>query len=328
MVRLLPFFLVACAHSTPSPTSIPCRVIPALPGPEDLVYVTRNHRWLGSFAERRRASIALTGLFSLQGEVLNSLPIRATSALLPVSVHGIDWLESSGHLFVVDHVSPRSHRILKMAFEGEALRVEAEMTSPLLSSANDVVAVAEDEFYVTVDLGSSGTFGKIWEGLTARRWGGVVHYRKGQWRWVAKSIAFANGIEVSADQRSLFVAAYRQGQILRYDRDLQTGDLSGRQSYARVPGYPDNLSWSENGEELIVASHDSLWDLFGHLRNPANHAGGGVYRILSTGQVEPIFWDDGRRIDAPSIALKSRNSLLIGQVFDSELLRCTQFDSR
>ncbi len=289
-----------------------------------MVYIARDRRWLGSFAERRPGQLAPSGIFSLRGDQVTSLPIRAAAEWLPVSVHGIDWLESTGHLFAVDHVNPRTHRILRMVLEGDVLRVDAGMTSPLLSSANDVVAVAADEFYVTVDLGSSGTLGRLWEALTARPWGGVVHYRKGRWRWVATEIAFANGIELSADGRHLFVAAYQGGEIIRYARDRQTGDLSQRTVYARIPGHPDNLTWSRDSEALVVASHDSLWDLFWHLRDPANHASGGVYRVRGPGQVEPVFWDDGRRLDAPSVALEAPGDLLLGQVFDGELLRCTQ----
>ena len=104
----------------------------------------------------------------------------------------------------------------------------------------------------------------------------------------------------------------------------ETGNLSQAEVYARIPGYPDNLSWSPNGESLLVASHDSLWDLFWHLRNSAHSASGGVYRVRSGGQTEPIFWNDGRWIDAPSVAVESPGGLLVGQVFDSELLRCDQ----
>jgi len=324
MTRFIFIFLGACAHSAPPSDSALCRVIPALPGPEDLVFDASRQRWLGSWAERRGKMSGASGIFSLKGEQVQSLPIRGEEALLPVSTHGIDWLESSEHLFVVDHVSPREHRVLRLALDRDGLRVEAEFSSPLMSSANDVLAVAADEFYVSVDLGSSTVMGRLVEALTARPWGGVLHYRRGVWRWAVQGVAFANGLALSADHKSVFIAAYQQGEILQFSRDLQTGRLADRSVYAQIPGHPDNLTWSRANDSLLVASHDSLWELFWHLRDPASHASGGVYRVPSRGQVERIFWDDGHRVDAPSVALESSGYLLIGQVFDDELLLCAQ----
>lgn len=316
--------LCACVHRPAAPTAQLCHTIQALPGPEDLVEDASRSRVVGTWADRRGPQPGPAGFFAFDGLRVRSLPIRATEELQPVAPHGLDRLEKTDQFFVVDHQSLSRHRILRLSPHGEGLVVEASFSTALMSSANDVAAVSSDEFYVTVDLGARHTIGRLWEVATSRPWGGVLHYRRGRWRWVAKRIAFANGIVLGAKGRQLFVTAYRSGEILRFQRDLATGDLGPAEVLARIPGHPDNLSWSYDGADLIVASQDRFWPFVAHMRDAENHVPGAIYRVTQSGVVTPLFRDDGRRVDAPSIALSRPGHLLIGQVLDDELLLCAQ----
>ena len=72
---------------------------------------------------------------------------------------------------------------------------------------------------------------------------------------VAKA-PFPNGIEKSADERYLFINMYLAGEVRKLD--LATAEVVATAALAS----PDNLTWSQDGSALLVASHtDGLLEL-------------------------------------------------------------------
>lgn len=71
-------------------------------------------------------------------------------------------------------------------------------------------------------------------------------------RVVARGFSFANGIALSFDERTLFVAETGRYRIWKIESDLRDLDIRSGSSRARVlvdnlPGYPDNLMRGRNG---------------------------------------------------------------------------------
>jgi len=75
----------------------------------------------------------------------------------------------------------------------------------------------------------------------------------GETRLVAHGLSFANGVALSADERSLFVAETSQYRIWRlpvdaHDLDLSAGPKAGAAIHLdNIPGFPDNLMRGEAG---------------------------------------------------------------------------------
>ncbi len=68
------------------------------------------------------------------------------------------------------------------------------------------------------------------------------------WEQVKNSRAvFPNGVEISADQQTLYVASYGQKQVLKID--LESGK---RANSIRLSIFVDNMSWSQDGSRLLV----------------------------------------------------------------------------
>ena len=58
-----------------------------------------------------------------------------------------------------------------------------------------------------------------------------------------------NGIEIAHDGASVYVNVYLGNEVRRIDR--KTGELLGRVEVSQ----PDNITWSADGDVLLVASH-------------------------------------------------------------------------
>jgi sugar lactone lactonase YvrE len=169
-------------------------------------------------------------------------------------------------------------RVLGFAFDGSGRMIAADALRGLLAIAAeaphhvtlladrmpdgdpirfpDAVAVAQDgsvyftdatQRFAPAEVG--GPFeASVLDYLEHRPTGRVLVYRaRGKLEVVADGLSFANGIVLSQDGRSLFVAETGSYRVWRIDADARGLDLAhGPNPHARVilddlPGFPDNL---------------------------------------------------------------------------------------
>ncbi len=165
-------------------------------------------------------------------------------------VLGFDF-DAAGNLIAADaikgllSISPGGDvTVLADTFEGEPIRFA------------DAVVVADDGRVFFSDASArfapaswGGTFeASLLDILEQSATGRVFEYDPSRrvLREVARGLAFANGLALSADQRGLFVAETGRYRVWRIDADAHALDVREASSQARVlldnlPGYPDNL---------------------------------------------------------------------------------------
>ncbi|HYU42508.1 MAG TPA: SMP-30/gluconolactonase/LRE family protein [Vicinamibacteria bacterium] len=205
--------------------------------------------------------------------------------------------------------------------EGELVHA-ATVTDAALFSPNDVVAVGADRFYVTNDHGSYGFARTLEEWLRLER-ANVVYHDGTALRTAAEGIAYANGIEVSADGRTLYVASTTGRALLIYDRDARTGVLSNRREIA-LGTAPDNIVRGAEGH-LWVAAHPKLLRYVDHVKDAAALSPSQVLEVAPGADgsaVTEVFLDDGAQLSGSSVALRTGASLLVGPVFADHFLNC------
>lgn len=165
-------------------------------------------------------------------------------------VLGFDF-DAAGHLIAADairgllSISPAGETtVLADSFEGEPIRF-----------ADAVVVAADGRIYfsdASTRFGPAawgGTFeASLLDILEQSATGRVFEYdpRRRALRLVARGLSFANGVALSADQRTLFVAETGRYRVWAIDADASGLDLLQATPQARVlldnlPGYPDNL---------------------------------------------------------------------------------------
>lgn len=171
------------------------------------------------------------------------------------SPHGldVDRRDDRWQLLVVNHGGRESIEYFELrASEGEPLLVwRGCVVTPDGTSLDDVVALSSGGFWATHIHPRDAAFASLLKALLGTDVGHVLEWtpRRGFATVPGTDARMPNGIERSADETELFVAAYLGGEVLRIDAG--SGELLAR---VRVEA-PDNLTWGEDGR-LLVASRD------------------------------------------------------------------------
>jgi hypothetical protein len=183
--------------------------------------------------------------------------------------------------------------------------------------ANEVLALPNGHVYVSLAQGRGGLL-QYWENLTKRKWAKVLLHRDGAWHEAATGLAFANGLQISEDEKTLYVSAFDERKIYAYPRNADGSLDEANRRALRVSGSPDNLKWHEG--RLLVAAHPSKLRTalyFVHLAKPRSL----VYAIdPRTGVEEAIY--DGRDIAAASTAHREGELLFMSQIKRDWIVSC------
>jgi len=228
-------------------------------------------------------------------------------------------------LYVVNHISATEHEIdiFDIAAPG-VLTLRRRVSYPELVSPNDLIVVAKDQFFVTNDYGS--TYATVMQKLEAYLglpMSSVTYFDGEQGHIIIDGMRMANGIELSADKQTLYVAESLARRVSRYRRGISLMDWTYQDSI-EFDFSVDNLEWSDNGN-LLTAGHPKAFDFLAHVDNPINISSSEVASINIAGktmQAETIYRNDGKALSGASVAVQLGETVLIGPVIDTHILRC------
>lgn len=312
------------------------RVLPLpLSGPEDIALDTVSGLAFISVDERR-ANLARPGsvpgailVFDTKADTLlfrNVMPAGFTD----LHPHGMSvWRSPEGRvlLFVVNHMQqPAGHAIERFEWRNDSLvYLERIMDPELMTSPNDVVAVGERSFYVSNDHrypnpGLSRTL----EDYLQRAISYVNYYDGKTFRTVASDIAYANGVNRSADGRRLYVAATTGRKLITYLIDPLDGSLALESETDLATGV-DNIEVDAAGD-LWIGCHPQLLKFVAHAADPAKRSPSQVLRLrpVSSGgyDVEEVYLNDGVLYSGSTVAVPASGRIFVGSVFEPGLLVC------
>jgi len=173
--------------------------------------------------------------------------------------HGIDLARSPGgalRLLVVNHAGREAVELFDVARSpaGPSLTWRGCVPLPEDVSANDVAALPDGGMVVTKFLPREQGVGSLLRLALGWNTGRVLEWHPGQgWRAVPGSEESApNGIAVSPDGGTLFIASWGRKRLVRLARDG-----SGRREL-ELSFHPDNLSWTPDGKLLVAGQKGSL----------------------------------------------------------------------
>ena len=360
---LLPFIAAA---SSAEPPARDCQAVSVtdqrsetiLRGIEDIVIDERAGVAYLSIYDRRDSQSALDGIYALPIAPLPPRPsLRAAARPMTTAFgaandfrpHGIDlFVTQDGRrtLFVVNHGRIRVGKDLEDGHSVEIFDLSlgaflhrgplGTVRDPLIASPNDVAAAGRAEFYVTNDHGAGGRLARTAEDLFRMRRGTVVHYdgakpEGARLRTVARGLLYPNGIALSADRRTLYVAATRDAAVHVFDvrSDGMTTPREAPDRTVALKFGPDNLAWDRRGR-LLVAGHPDLarftiYALTGDFRIGVRTAPSEVARLdlaATPVRIEPLYRDDGGQISGASVAAATNGTLLVGSVYDDRIVVC------
>lgn len=308
-----------------------CRLIDGPVGAEDITIRIQTGTAYISATDRRAifAGKPVPGaIFSYDIRNPNAEPVNLTPyADVTFQPHGISlWSDTAGNdvLFVVNH-PPEGTNLPANTVEIFDIRPEklvhrATLTDPLLVAANDIVAVGIDRFYVTNTHQHGPGVMQTAETYLRLRGAQVVFYGNGGFRPVLSDIQMPNGINVSHDGRTLYVAGMTERTLRIYDRNPETETLTLRDKIFLGTGV-DNIEIAEDGAAWIGA-HPQLLRTAAHAADPAALAPTQVLRVAPDGTVEEVYLNDGSEISGGSVAAVYAERMLIGQILGSGFLDC------
>ncbi|MFQ5707472.1 MAG: strictosidine synthase family protein [bacterium] len=241
--------------------------------------------------------------------------------------HGISlYLGENGQarLFVVNHTHQGMHFIEIFDYVDDQLIHRESIAGELLHSPNDVAAVGPRSFYVTNDHGYRSRLGRKLEEYLRLAKANVLYYDGSAFKIAARGISYANGINVSSDGKTVFVAATTSGKIRAYSRNENSGKLAWKYDIPLNTGV-DNIEIDRAGN-LWVAAHPKLLTFVKHAKDPQQKSPSQVLKVELSGdhefQIQKVFLDSGNKISGSSVGTVFEQKLLIGSVFEKHFLVC------
>ena len=183
-------------------------------------------------------------------------------------------MDVQGRLYTAER---DGRRISRLEADGSISVLASEWRGKRLNSPNDVVVRRDGHVYFT-DPASKAVLEPQELGFN-----GVYHITPdGRLSLIDQKMARPNGIALTADGRTLYVADSEARLILAYDLDAQGNATRERVFISGMDGSPDGLRVAENGNLYIAAKGIAVYSAAGkHLRTidfpeaPANCAFGG-----------------------------------------------------
>jgi arylesterase / paraoxonase len=297
-----------------------CTAVPGMPGSEDITidrrhgiaFVSSYDRWSYRAGAETRGAI-----YSLEYEGNTHVPRELTKGFKSeFHPHGISlYQDPYGRtlLFAVNHTKA-GNSIEIFEYRGGVLNHRETISHPLLTAPNDILAVGPRAFYVSIEYGSASSVGRILERFIPLKRAPLLYFDGEAMSVAADGIGFANGIAMSADGKSLYLAATMEKAVRVYARDVQTGKLEYR--YAIPLGsFPDNIEMDAEGALYAACLSKSL-TYMKHSKNGTIACPTQIMRIRIKGDndysVEEIYYDDGKNINAATVAAPFRGGMILG----------------
>jgi arylesterase/paraoxonase len=190
-----------------------------------------------------------------------------------------------------------------------------------IRSPNDLVAVGPRQFYFTNDRKALEGAAMLMEVITGKAVSDVSYYDGENSRIVAADLAFANGINISADHSKIYASAFRGGTTNVYDRDPTTGDLTLAKAIATGTA-PDNITIDQSGE-IWVADHPDVTAISGHSKDTAALSPVRIYKIdPQEFTTSVVYEDNGAKLSAVSVAVPFEDKLFLGAIYDDGVSSC------
>jgi arylesterase/paraoxonase len=325
-----------------------CRIIAGPPGVEDL-QIDHTARIAFLSSDDRRAAMAGQpvngGIYALPIDAPDTKPrlLTGEGSGTPAIFHphGLSLFvapDGTRTLMVVNHADPAAMRaepaqqsveIFDVTGAGDSLALRHRRTvhADDITAPNDVVAVSADSFYVTNMVGSSSGIGEALEGLFGLKRAYVVYYDGAKSARAIEGLSYANGINLTADGATLYVAESLGRRLSAYARDTATGALTLNQDGFFGTGL-DNIDIAEDGA-LWIGAHPRMGDFLLHANDASNLSPSQILRIepQAGGAARTLYTDDGSQISAVSAAVTFKGTdgitrFLAGAVFEPKLLVC------
>ncbi|XP_053570045.1 serum paraoxonase/arylesterase 2 [Bombina bombina] len=293
--------------------------------PNGLAFISSGLKVPGlmSFAPEKPGEIFL---LDLNDEELLPISLRFSRdfELASFNPHGIstyiDEKDDTVYLFVVNHPHYKSTvEIFKFLEEDNVLMHLKTIKHALLHSVNDIIAVGPESFYATNDFYFTDYTMRHVEMVLGLAWSNAVYYSPGEVKQVASGFYSSNGINVSPDEKYVYVADIMDHKIHVLEKHANWSLTPVKE--LNIETVMDNLSVDPHTGDIWTGAHPYPWKLLNY--NKENLPWSEVIRIQNILSDDPIvtqvYVNNGSVIQGTSSASVFERKLLVGSVFHKAL---------
>ncbi|MCA0363513.1 MAG: SMP-30/gluconolactonase/LRE family protein [Bacteroidetes bacterium] len=242
--------------------------------------------------------------------------------------HGISFLklkDKRKFLFVISHGKTK-HDVLKFEILGDSLKYLNRYSSSEFISPNDLLAVGENQFFVTNDHNTRTKWKVFLFDFFRIPTGNVVYFDGNRAKAASDKICYPNGINISDDGTKIFLTSTLEKKIFTFRPSAASQTLELTEE-APIKYSPDNIEKTVDGK-LLVACHPKNLAFLSHRKSEKNLSPSAIFEINQNNLKEQnlIFLDDGSKISGSSVAAPfenrdGKNGTLVGCVFDKKILK-------
>lgn len=240
--------------------------------------------------------------------------------------HGISLikLESGAkRLFAISHPAAGESQVeVFNVVQGKLTHLNT--ITGLTGGLNSIVALDGERFYATQD-GSTKGISSLVNGVLNLKYSEVIYYDGTTSKVVADGFAYANGIELSSDGKTLYVSDTLDRTLTFFDRDLTNNELTQSGSlYLDAGG--DNIRRNRDGN-FFIAGHPKMFSSFFYLMGLTDMAPTAIFNAIPPkdgqgGELRMIHLEEGGLMSAASGAVKYRDKMYVASVVDPFILSC------
>ncbi len=310
-----------------------CERVRGAVGSEDLTvhprtgiaYVSASDR-RAAMSGRPRPGAILAYDLDRRGATFQNLTPDAGLDFQPHGISLVPGADGRDTLFVVNHPGMAGleplHSIEVFDLVDGSLRHRTTIRdADHLVMPNDIVGVDRERFYLTNTHAHPPGTAQTVETYLQRPGARVVFYDGTRFHAAIEGLTYPNGINLSVDGRTLYVAGSTPRAVRVYDRDPANESLTFRKEIFVGSGL-DNIEVDEEGV-LWIGAHPKMLKVGPHGRDTANRSPSQVVRVdPASGEVEEVYLDEGEFSGSSVAAVRGRR-LLVGQIFDDGILDCT-----
>jgi len=296
-------------------------------GPEDIdidtdsgmIYVSAYNRRLERTAPNEKA-----GIYAFHADSPEQVRLVSTDAPDDFQPHGISFWSDDQHkqLFVVSHRQngDEAVEIFDVLANGDLTHKQSVMFDEM-HSPNDVQSIGHNSFSATNDKGEKNSSTSELLSFLGVKVSSVVFYDGMNGHTVATDLSFANGINISPDGRSVYVAQSLPRNIRVYSRDLISNQLTHLKDIP-LNTAPDNIDIDQDGQ-LWIGGHFSLFKYVAYKKDPNELAPSHIVKVNpDNGQLTDVYYDEGDHYRASTVGSTYRNKLFIGSVYEDHISIC------
>ena len=307
-------------------------------GPEDFALSKQNQILFVSSHNRR--SISSVGTI-LAVDTTTGEPTDITISGLPTNFrpHGLAIFENGTRstLLAISHRGeldmPHSVEVFDYSTADSRLEHIRTLSSPLLSSPNDLIALGFNDLLVSNDHCQANILQKLYHLAVGHACAETVHFDGSEWHPLNDPVSFGNGLIISKDTAGneyLIRAAAATYTLYNYSfsrsaaNNIAASRVATDLNYAEtLPLSPDNIEYDEYSGGLLIAGHPSTtrFVIDAIFQVPAPSA---VILYFGPNDYRVLYYSDGSEMAASSVAVRTNETTyFIGQVFNPYILRCS-----